>query len=134
LLQRTWTPPYVLQRLARQRSDRVGARHVGEHAEDVVLLLPQRRDGALERALLDVGEDDLHAFLRETRREAEADAAGGAGNNRYLALEVLHQILKRRVQLSLAGLRGLPGFQRKSAGDNRYLAFEVLHVVSRGAW
>ena len=59
-------------------------------AKNVVLLLPQLRHRSFQGRLLDVREDDLHAFLRESRRHRQADTAGAAGDHRDLALEVLH--------------------------------------------
>ena len=52
-----------------------------EHEQDVIDSM--HRFGAaarLQDGLLDVGHDDLHAFLGKPCRQGQADAAGGSGD------------------------------------------------------
>ena len=84
----------LLDRAPGQRFDGLRPRDVGDDAEHFVLLLPQARDGGFQRRSLHVGEHDLHALLREARRQRIADAARCAGYHRHLALEVLHAAIR----------------------------------------
>ena len=43
---------------------------------------------AFEGGLLDVRHHDIHAAVEKRARQAEADAAGGAGDERSLSLEI----------------------------------------------
>jgi hypothetical protein len=54
------------------------------------LLLSQAGDGGFERGLLDIAEDDLHAFLGEAGGHGQADAACPAGYDGDLTFEIKH--------------------------------------------
>ena len=60
--------------------------HPGAALADLADLLGRHR----ERVILDVGHHDVHPFCGERVGQRSADAAGGAGDDRDLALEVLH--------------------------------------------
>ena len=75
--------------LLRARLDRVGTRHVGDDARHLALPF-QSPERLVEHRLLDVGDDDLCAFLEERLHEALTDAARTTGDDRDLAIEVLH--------------------------------------------
>ena len=61
-------------------------------AQHVHALLPELRLGQPQGVLLDVGENDLHAFGGEALGEGAADAAGGAGDDGYSITKLLHSI------------------------------------------
>ena len=66
------------------------ARDVGDDADRAWRHAMYRGDGAVERGLLDVGEHDVRAFAGEALGDREPDAAGAAGDDGGLSLEVLH--------------------------------------------
>ena len=66
---------------------------VGHHAECLGPLARQVPDGLLERALLDVAQDDLHAVGGGAVRHGPPDATGPARDHRHLALQVFHRPL-----------------------------------------
>ena len=81
--------PVGVVHLLRTRLDRVGTRHVGDDARHLALAFeaPERN---VQHRLLDVGDDDLRAFLEERLHQALTDAARTPGDDRDLAVEVLH--------------------------------------------
>ncbi len=56
----------------------------------------QRRGRLVEVVLADVSDHHLHARLQERAGHAEADAAGAAGDEGGLVLDVFHRELLRR--------------------------------------
>src|SRR5581483_10974227 len=63
---------------------------VGDHADDVALLLAQLLHRLLQRGLFDVGEHHFHALGGAAAGVGAPHTAGGAGNHRNLALEITH--------------------------------------------
>ena len=75
-----------------QRLDRGGRGHVGGHADHVGAAARQVGDGPVEGALLDVGQHEPHALGGEPLGQGPPDAAGAAGDDGDLPLQ-LHQLL-----------------------------------------
>jgi hypothetical protein len=71
--------------LVRQRLHAVIGGHIGADADRADLL-----SRPIECGLLDVRDDDLHAFANETFGDGAADTRGAAGDDRDLAREMLH--------------------------------------------
>ena len=67
-----------------------GSINVGPHSEDIRPARIELVPGRVEGSLLDVGQDDLHAFGGPAVGQCPADAAGRAGDDRDLPLEVVH--------------------------------------------
>lgn len=65
--------------------DRCPAGHVAPHADDLCAAVGERAGRSVERRLLDVGEDDIHALRGEALGERPPDAARSAGDDRHLA-------------------------------------------------
>ena len=63
---------------------------VGADREHLRALRLDRLGGSGERLLLDVGEDDHHAFGGEALGHAAADSAGGSGDDGDAILQILH--------------------------------------------
>jgi hypothetical protein len=72
-----------------QRVDRLPARCVGRHRDDVGA--GELRGRLLQPPGVDVGHDDAHALGDEALAEGEADAPGGAGDDRDAAAKLVHQ-------------------------------------------
>ena len=75
---------------SRERLDGLVARHVGAHADDLGTGRLELGDRGVERALLDVGEDDLHALGDEPVGQRPADPRCRARDHGDLACELFH--------------------------------------------
>ena len=75
--------------LLRARFDRIGPRHIGDDSRHLALSF-ESAERFVEHRLLDVGDDNLRAFFEQRFDQAFADTARAAGDDRDLALEVLH--------------------------------------------
>ena len=82
-----------LQGLVVQGLHRLEARDVRDDTRDVKSLVAEFGDGALEGLLLYVGQDDLHAFLREPFDRARDRATGCTGDDGDTVGQLLHQSL-----------------------------------------
>ena len=80
-----------VQRLLGQLLDRLRARHIGQHTDNVVLRLLHLLHCGVQRLLLDIGEYDLHALASEALRERPAHPARPTGDHGHFALEVTHR-------------------------------------------
>ena len=80
----------ALQRLPRQFVHSLRLHDVGLHAHDRQPLAAQFFDRLLQCCLLDVRQDDLHAFAPEALGERAPHAAGRAGHDGDLPRELLH--------------------------------------------
>ena len=74
-----------------QLRDLLAARHVHAQAAHGGALPLQFGDDGLQRVVLHVGQDELHAARVREPRELAAEAARRAGDDRDLACEVLHR-------------------------------------------
>ena len=66
--------------------------HVGANREHLGAARADLLGGDLERVVLDVGHHHAHALRRESIRQRPADAAGRAGDDGDLPLELVHRI------------------------------------------
>src|SRR5207253_1210199 len=82
--------PEPAEGLVAQVPHRVEQRHVGRHADDVVVTGRELGDGSVEQRLVDVGQHHLHALGEEPLTQRAADPATATGDHGDLALQVLH--------------------------------------------
>jgi hypothetical protein len=83
----------LAERLDRRPGCAIDAGRIGDVADHAAHLRPelaQALDRARKRLAFDIGEHHLHAGLRESPAEREADAAGPAGYECRLAGEFAH--------------------------------------------
>ena len=83
--------PEVLDGTRGERVDRGGGSDVGGNADDLGGgRRSDLRNRQVQPARVQIGHHDAHALGGKALAEGAADAAGGAGHDRNLALEVLH--------------------------------------------
>ncbi len=80
----------ALDRFLRRREDSIAIADVEKNAVDICVRLAQLRDRGAKGLFFDIRKHEAHAGARETRGKAEADAAGAAGNEGDLVVEILH--------------------------------------------
>ena len=90
LLQTRWTLPNLAMVSRAALLSEVAARDVGDHALGADLQRAQFGHRGGQGGRLDIGQHDLHAFAAEHLGHGQADAAGPAGDEGDLALEILH--------------------------------------------
>lgn len=76
-------------RSIRERLNRVFPRHVRRHGKDLTRG-GQRLLCSRKILLVDIGDDDLHAFLQESLRETQSDTVRPAGDDGNAAAQILH--------------------------------------------
>src|SRR4029453_19219067 len=90
----------ALPHLVRERLHRLGLAHVGDVAVRFGAARAQLGHRAIERAALDVGEDDGESFPGEAARQGEPDPRGAAGDDGDLTLLDLRGLSSRAPRVS----------------------------------
>ena len=88
LLTRMSTPPNAATVAATPGIDGLFVADVHRDADGLAASFPNLRGCCIGGLLVQVGDSDFRAFAREGERDLLADAAGGAGDDGGLALEL----------------------------------------------